>query len=87
MHDVPDGECLFIFTSVEGKTRDLNVFVDSGCNSWLCKKDIVDKETKGTIIDELDDKEEFTEIKVFANETINIKLNTQSISVQKVHIS
>ena len=44
VHDIPDGDCLFIFTTVEGKTRDLSVFVDSGCNLWLCRKGIPERE-------------------------------------------
>ena len=44
VHNIPEGDCLFIFTTVEGKTRDLSVFVDSGCNLWLCRKGVPEKE-------------------------------------------
>ena len=48
---VPDGQALFIFCPVEGRTRDLNFFKDSGCSSALFKSGIPGKELHGQIVE------------------------------------
>ena len=48
---VPDGQSLFIFCPVEGKTRDLNFFKDSGCSSAIFKTGIPGAELRGQVVE------------------------------------
>ena len=48
---VPDGQSLFIFCPVEGKTRDLNFFKDSGCTSAIFKTGIPGAELRGQVVE------------------------------------
>ena len=48
---VPKGQALFVFCPVEGKTRDLNFFQDSGCSNALFKTGIPGNELRGQIVE------------------------------------
>ena len=48
---VPKGQALFIFCPVEGKTRDLNFFNDSGCPNAIFKNGIPGNELRGQIVE------------------------------------
>ena len=48
---VPDGRALFIFCPVEGKTRDLNFFKDSGCSNAIFRTGIPGNELRGQIVE------------------------------------
>ena len=48
---VPEGQSLFLFCPVEGKTRDLNFFQDSGCSSALFKTGVPGSELRGQVIE------------------------------------
>ena len=48
---VPDGQSLFIFCPVEGRTRDLNFFKDSGCSSALFKTGVPGGELRGQVVE------------------------------------
>ena len=42
--DLPDGDPLFMFSFIPGKTRDLNIFWDTGCSHLMMKTDVPEKE-------------------------------------------
>merc|ERR1712020_414843 len=42
--DLPDGDPLFMFSFIPGKTRDLNIFWDTGCSHLMMKTDVPVKE-------------------------------------------
>ena len=48
---IPQGQSLFIFCPVEGKTRDLNFFMDCGCSSAIFKTGIPGNELKGQVVE------------------------------------
>ena len=39
-------DCLFMLTYMKGKTRDLLVFLDSGCNFWVCRSGVPETELR-----------------------------------------
>ena len=43
---IPEGETLFIFCIIKGKTRSLCAFMDCGCSSWLVKNRVPENELK-----------------------------------------
>ena len=43
---VPEGETLFIFCVIKGRTRPLRAFMDNGCSSWLVKNGVPENELK-----------------------------------------
>ena len=43
---VPEGEALFIFCVIKGKTRPLRAFMDNGCSSWLVKNGVPENELR-----------------------------------------
>ena len=44
LHKVPEGEAVFIFCLIEGLTRPVMCFVDSGANCWLARDGVPEKE-------------------------------------------
>ena len=48
---VPDGQGLFLFCPVEGRTRDLNFFFDSGCTNALFEEGIPGNELRGQVVE------------------------------------
>ena len=42
--DLPEGDPLFMFSYIPGKTKDLNVFWDCGCSHLMMKSDVPEKE-------------------------------------------
>ena len=48
---VPKGQGLFLFCPVEGRTRDLNFFFDSGCSNALFEEGIPGKELRGQVVE------------------------------------
>ena len=42
--ELPEGDPLFMFSTIPGKTRDLTVFYDSGCSHLLIKDSVPEKE-------------------------------------------
>ena len=47
---VPDGDPIFLFFPIQGKTRALNVFHDPGCWSALFKQDVPEKELRSHLV-------------------------------------
>ena len=45
---IPEGETLFVFCIIRGKTRGLRAFLDNGCNSWLVKDGVPQNELTST---------------------------------------
>ena len=43
---IPEGETLFIFCIIKGRTRSLRSFMDCGCSSWLVKNGVPENELK-----------------------------------------
>ena len=43
---IPEGETVFIFCIIKGRTRGLRAFIDNGCSTWLTKDGIPEKELK-----------------------------------------
>ena len=43
---IPEGETMFMFCVVKGKTRGLTAFLDNGCSGWLVKDGVPEKELK-----------------------------------------
>ena len=43
---IPEGETLFIFCIIKGKTRSLRAFMDCGCSSWLVRNGVPENELK-----------------------------------------
>ena len=42
--DLPDGNPMFMFSFIPGRSKDLNVFWDSGCSHLMMKSDVPEKE-------------------------------------------
>ena len=42
--DLPEGDPLFMFSYIPGRTKDLNVFWDCGCSHLMMKSDVPEKE-------------------------------------------
>ena len=42
--ELPEGDPLFMFSTIPGKTRDLNAFYDSGCSHLLTNSNVPEKE-------------------------------------------
>ena len=40
----PSGQCVFLFCLIEGKTRPIQAFVDSGCNTMLSRQNVPETE-------------------------------------------
>ena len=40
----PGGQCVFLFCLIEGKTRPIQAFIDSGCNTMLSRQSIPETE-------------------------------------------
>ena len=40
----PSGQCVFLFCLIEGKTRPIQAFIDSGCNTMLSRQSIPETE-------------------------------------------
>merc|ERR1712215_214052 len=36
----PTGQCVFLFCMIEGKTRPVQEFIDSGCNTMLSRENV-----------------------------------------------
>ena len=43
---IPEGETLFIFCIIKGRTRSLRAFMDCGCSSWLVRNGVPENELK-----------------------------------------
>ena len=43
---IPEGETLFVFCLIKGKTRALRAFMDGGCSSWLVRDGVPQNELK-----------------------------------------
>ena len=43
---IPEGESVFILNLIQGKTRPLLAFMDNGCNCFVAKEGVVEKELK-----------------------------------------
>ena len=43
---IPEGETLFIFCIIKGRTRSLRAFMDCGCSSWLVRNGVPEAELK-----------------------------------------
>ena len=43
---IPEGEPIFIFCMIQGRTRPLRSFMDGGCSSWLAKNGVPEIELK-----------------------------------------
>ena len=43
---IPEGEPMFMFCMIRGKSRSLRSFLDGGCSSWLAKDGVPQKELK-----------------------------------------
>ena len=46
----PEGTSIFMFLGVQGRTRPVYTFFDSGCSEAIFKTDIPDNELKGTLV-------------------------------------
>ena len=44
IQEIPEGETMFLFCVIKGKTRALTAFMDNGCSSWLVKDGVPEKE-------------------------------------------
>ena len=43
---IPEGDPMFIFGMIQGRTRPLRSFMDGGCSSWLAKNGVPENELK-----------------------------------------
>ena len=43
---IPEGDPMFIFCMIQGRTRPLRSFMDGGCSSWLAKNGVPENELK-----------------------------------------
>lgn len=43
---IPEGETLFVFCLIKGRTRTLRAFMDGGCSSWLAKDGVPQNELR-----------------------------------------
>ena len=77
VHDVPDGEPLFMFSRIKGKNNPVNVFYDNGCSHALAKQNIVDEELESVMI-----KKGPIQISVAGNSTVTVN-HEYAISLEK----
>ena len=78
VHDVPDGEPLFMFSQIKGKNDPVNTFYDNGCSHALGKQNIVDKELDSVMI-----KKGLIQISVAGNSTVTVN-HEYAISLEKM---
>ena len=52
VHPIPGRKALFMLTTMKGKTRDLTVFVDSGCNYWVAQSQVPRQELESVKLSE-----------------------------------